>query len=278
VIRAELVTADGELVSASADENPDLFWALRGGGGNFGLVTSLEFRLHPVAEVYAGISYFPLERAADTLDRYRDWAARVPDEMSTAVLLTRIPDADGMPPELRGRRALALKVTYAGEAEEAERLLRPLRAATGSALIDGFRSAPYGEVAMGGTPARHLDLVEDLPDPLVDFFVEAARDEGLGIGTIEIRHWGGAMANPGPDAGPVGHRTVPFSVIADAADPALAETLAPHATGGSFLNFLHDTGRTARAYTAADYRLLRQVKAAYDPENVFRLNHSIPPA
>jgi FAD/FMN-containing dehydrogenase len=277
LIRAEVVTAVGDVVSASAGENADLFWALRGGGGNFGIATALEFRLHPVAQVYAGTSYFAVERSGETIARYRDWAAGAPDSLSTALLITSIPDSADVPEPLRGRRALALRIMHAGEPREAERLIEPLRAAAGPALLDGFRRARYGDVAIGGTAARHLDLLEDLPDAVVDFLVEAARDEGLAIPTIEIRHWGGAMAAPGPDAGPAGHRHVPFSVIANVAEPALAETLRPHATGGSFLNLLHDTGATATAYTPADHRRLRALKTAWDPANVFSRGHNIAP-
>jgi FAD/FMN-containing dehydrogenase len=278
VVRAEVVTATGDLISATRDDHPDLFWALRGGGGSFGLVTALEFRLHPVAAVYAGTSYFPIERAAQTLAAYREWVDEAPDELSTAVLLTRLPDSAEVPAALRGRRALALRMMHVGAPEEAERLIEPLRAAAGPALVEGFRPARYADVSMGGTAPRHLDLFEELGDPVIDFLVEAGRDEGLAISTIEIRHWGGAMARPPANAGPGGHRDVPFSVIADAADPALAETLRPHATGGSFLNFLSDTSRTESAYTRADYRRLREVKAAYDPDCVFSRGHVIPPA
>ena len=277
VVRAELVTAAGQRIFATPAKHPDLFWALRGGGGGFGVVTALEFRLHPVARVYAGTSYFAADRAADTLDAYRDWVEHAPDEISTAVLLTRIPDSGEVPEALRGRRAVAIRLMHAGEPAEAERLIEPLRAVAGPALLEGFRVAPYGGVEMGGTAPRHLDLLERLPDPVLDFLVEAAGDEGLGISTIEIRHWGGAMARPAAGAGPVGHRGVPFSVIADSADPALVETLRPHATGGSFLNFLADTSRTASAYTPGDYRRLSAVRAAYDPDDIFRANHRIPP-
>jgi hypothetical protein len=263
VVRAEVVTAAGQRITASADRHADLFWALRGGGGGFGLVTELEFRLHPVTRVYAGTSYFPRERAAATLAAYRDWVESAPDELSTAILLTG--------------EALGIRLMYVGEAAEAERLIEPLRAAAGPALVDGFRTEPYAAVAIGGTAPRHLDLLPRLPDAVLDFLVEAARDEGLGISTIELRHWGGAMARPAADAGPVGHRGVPFSVIADSAEPALADTLRPHATGGSFLNFLADTTRTASAYTSGDQRRLGEVKSTYDPDDVFRLNHRIPP-
>jgi FAD/FMN-containing dehydrogenase len=269
VVRAEVVTAAGRRLSVGPSSHPELFWALRGGGGGFGLVTSLEFRLHPVESVYAGTSYFAAERAADTLAVYREWVEQAPDELSTAILITRLPDA--------GEPVLGLRLMHAGSPREAERLIEPLRAAAGPALVEGFRTAPYAEVAMGGTPPRHLDLFERLPDPVIDFLVEAVHDDGLGISTIEVRHWGGAMARPPAEAGPVGHRGVPFSVIADVADPALVETLRPHATGGAFLNFLSDTDRTAAAYTPADLRRLRAVKAAYDPDDVFRLNHTVSP-
>ena len=263
VVRAEVVTAAGQRITASADRHEDLFWALRGGGGGFGIVTELEFRLHPVERVYAGTSWFPLERAGETLAAYRDWAENAPDELSTAILLTR--------------EALGIRLMHAGEAAEAERLIEPLRATAGPALVNGFRTEPYAAVAIGGTAPRHLDLLPRLPDTVLDFLVEAAGDEGLGISTIELRHWGGAMARPAAGAGPVGHRGVPFSLIADSAEPALVETLRPHATGGSFLNFLADTTRTASAYTPSDHRRLGEVRATYDPDDVFRLNHHVPP-
>jgi FAD/FMN-containing dehydrogenase len=263
LLRAEVVTADGAIVTASADEHADLFWALRGGGGNFGVVTGLEIRLHPVATVYAGTAYFAIERAAATLARYREWLAGAPDELSTALLLTRLPD---------GERVLALRAMYAGAADEAERLLAPLREAAGPALADGMRPTTFAAADMGGTAPRQLDLLADLPDAAIDALV--AVEEA----TVEIRHWGGAMARPAADAGPVGHRDVPLSVIVDAELPAVAGALAPHATGGSFLNFLRDPSRTATAYTAANWARLREVKAAYDPDNVFALNHNIPPA
>jgi FAD/FMN-containing dehydrogenase len=121
VVRAELVTAAGQRISATPAKHPDLFWALRGGGGGFAVVTALEFRLHPVARVYAGTSYFAADRAADTLAAYRDWVENAPDEISTAVLLTRIPDSGEVPEALRGRRAVAIRLMHAGEPAEAER-------------------------------------------------------------------------------------------------------------------------------------------------------------
>ena len=278
VVRAEVVTANGRVLTASGDRNPDLFWAIRGGGGNFGVVTSLEFRLHPVARVYAGALYYPLEAATDTMARYLDWAETVPDELSTAILLREMPDTPETPTPIRGRRVLVIKAMYAGPAAPAERLLQPLRSTAGPALVDDLRPIRYADAAMGGTAARYLDLFERVPHAALDALVTAYTRPDSRVAAIEIRHWGGAIARPGADAGPVGHRTAPFSVIVDGNDPELVERLRPHGIGGSFLNFLNDPSRTASAYTAADYAKLRAVKAAYDPDNLFRINHNIPPA
>jgi len=261
VVRAEIVTADGRVVTASADEHPDLFWAIRGGSGNFGIVTSLEFRLYPVRQVHAGIVYFDFDRAAETLKFYREWSATIPNELSTAVVLTRVPDS--------GQRAIAIKALYAGEADLAEHILKPLFEVAGPPIAGGLRTMPFGESAMGGTPARYLDLVDTLPDDLIDRLAE------LTDATVEIRHWGGAMAHPGPGAGPVGHRGATYSLIIDQEVPQLADVL--RTTGRTFVNFLADPSRTATAYAEADYRRLREVKRAYDPDNFFHLNHNIRP-
>jgi FAD/FMN-containing dehydrogenase len=254
--RAEVVTAAGSRLVASHDENADLFWALRGGGGSFGVVTSLEIGLHPVARVYAGTAYFEIQRATETLARYRDWIAGAPDALSTAVLLSRLDD---------GRRVLAIRAMYDGDGDAAGRLLRPLFDAAGPPIADGMRSVRYADAAMGGTPPRHVELLDDLPDAAIDAVVAADAP------TVEIRHWGGALAAPEPGAGPIGARGATFSVIADAHVPALG----PHGTGGSFLNFLADTSRTATAFTSADLRRLRAIKRAYDPANLLRAGHAI---
>jgi FAD/FMN-containing dehydrogenase len=258
VIRAEVVTADGRVVTASADEHPDLFWAIRGGSGNFGIVTSLEFRLHDVPLVHSGIVYFGIGNAARTLKFYRDWSATIPNELSTAILLTRTPD---------GTRALAIKASYSGEPELAEHLLKPLFEVAGQRLAGELRTTPFSESSMGGTPARYLDLLDTLDDDLLD---ELA---GLPTATVEIRHWDGAMAHPGPGAGPVGHREAAYSLIIDQEVPELE----PRNTGRTFLNFLADPARATSAYCEADLARLRAVKRAYDPDNFFHLNHNLKP-
>jgi|1185.fasta_scaffold15060_1 FAD/FMN-containing dehydrogenase len=273
MLRAAMVTADGELVIADHDQEPDLFWALRGGGGNFGVVTGLELELFPVGQVYAGTSYFDFERAPETLARYSEWIDEAPDELSTAVLLMQMPETPDVPQRVRGRRVLAIRAMYAGDAAEAERALAPLRAAAGPALVEGFSSVAYADARMGGTPPRRLELLNGMPDALIDPLVSAVEDER--VSTIELRHWGGAMAN---GDGPVGHRSAPLSLIADTVDAALSDALQPWATGGSFLNFLSDTTRTATAYTPENYARLRELKAEWDPDNFFSFGHNIRPA
>ena len=293
VLRAEVVTAEGELVTASAAENADLFWALRGGSGNFGVVTALEFRLFPVAGVYAGMAMFDAERAADAFAVYREWALDEPDESNTALVLAQMPPAPQIPEPVRGKRVLMLRTFYAGTSEDAERLLAPLREAAGPPLLDGMRATSYADAAAMLPPPppaiseMHIEMFREIPDAVIDAAVEGHE----GVAGVELRHWGGAMGRPGEDAGPIGHRHVPFSVVAggQAATPeeaagmmagikAIGDKLRPYATGGSWLNFLGDATRTEAAYTTGDYQRLRAVKATWDPDNVFSANHNIPPA
>jgi FAD/FMN-containing dehydrogenase len=285
VVRAEVVTADGELVTASAAQHPDLFWALRGGSGNFGVVTSLEFRVYPVATVYAGMTTFAPERAADAFAVYREWALDEPDESNTALALANLPPT--------GEPVLVLRALYAGAADEARRLYAPLYDVLGAPVMDGMRTTSYADAAAMLPPPPpmiaelQISLFRKVPDEAIAAVVEASDT----VSGIELRHWGGAMARPEDDAGPIGHRDIPFSIVVagqamepeeaerlKAAVQALTADLAPHATGHSFLNFLGDPARTADAYTRDDWRRLREVKAKYDPDNVFGANHNIAPA
>jgi len=261
VVRAEIVTADGEPRTVSADRDPDLFWAIRGGGANFGAVTALEFRLHPVATVHAGVATFPLDRAADVLACYRDTAALLPDELTANIVLTG--------------ESLAIRGMYAGSAEDARRALAPLWRVAGTPIVDGWRTMSYTDSGtVGGTAPHHFHHLAELPDGVIAAAVDTVRGDA---NAVEVRHWGGALADSGADAGPAGHRDVPFSVVVD----GWAEEAAPiaaHATGGTFLNWLHDPSRTHTAYTAANYARLREVKSAYGPDNVFELSKNTPPA
>ena len=292
LVSAEIVTADGERLTASADEHPDLFWALRGGGGNFGVVTALEFALHPVERVYGGMAMFDVARAGEALAAYREWALDEPDESNTALVVMTMPPIPQVPEAVRGRRVLMLRALYVGDALDGARVLAPLVEAAGEPFLNGLGPLTAGDaLTMMGPPPppivgeTHLELFDELPDAVLDVVVGA---EGA---AMELRHWGGAMARPGDGAGPVGHRDAPFSVVTTilsqepdgypavkARAEEIAGRLRPYATGGSFLNFLGDPARTEAAYTPGDYRRLAEIKAVYDPDNVFHLGHNIPPA
>ncbi|MFI6595170.1 FAD-binding oxidoreductase [Nonomuraea sp. NPDC050536] len=260
LVRAEVITADARLVTVGPDHHPDLFWALRGGSGNFAIVTELTFRLYPVERLFAGMTLHPFERAADTLAAYRDWAADEPDESNTAVMLMRRPD---------GGRVLAVRAVWLG----ADPSLKPLLEAAGEPIGGEMREMTFEEagLALAGPPrppmamTQHIELAEDLPDDLIGALLESESE------AVEVRHWGGAMARPDADAGPIGHRDVPFSIIS-AGEPA---DVGEHATGGTFLNFLADPGRTASAFTPENHAWLIQVKKAWDPDRVIRAGHTI---
>ncbi|WP_166346403.1 FAD-binding oxidoreductase [Phytoactinopolyspora limicola] len=296
LVRADVVTSSGQRLTVSGDEHPDLFWALRGGGGNFAVATSIEFVLFPVEKVYAGISFHDASRTQDVLRRYRDWVTTaIPDEVNTAVILATMPEAAQVPEPIRGRAVLGIRAVCATTAANAEQHLAPLLDAAGPALAGGFAEQTYAAASaqLSGHPqpptavAQRFELLHTLPDDVIEPLAAAA----AGPIVVEVRHWGGAIARPGPNAGAAGHRDVPLSVLAAAmagtrdelahATPALdrlIEQVRPWATGGSFLNFLADTGRTAAAYTPDNYRRLAEVKRVWDPNNLFRGGHNILPA
>jgi hypothetical protein len=207
------------------------------------------------------VATFPLERAADLLAFYRDAAAGLPDELTANIVLTK--------------DSVAIRGMYAGSAQDARCALAPLFRVAGTPIADGWRDLSYTESGtVGGTAPRNFNLLADLPDQVIEAAVDAVRGDA---NAVEVRHWGGALARPAADAGPIGHRDVPFSVVVDGPADSAAP-IAAHATSGSFLNWLHDPARTHTAYTSSDYARLREVKLAYDPDNVFGLAKNIAPA
>ncbi|WP_344571411.1 FAD-binding oxidoreductase [Streptomyces fulvorobeus] len=301
VRRIEVVTADGELRVADEEENPDLFWALRGGKGNFGVVTAIEVELMEVSRLYGGGLWFPAESVRDVLHLYRTWAARVPEEMSSSFFMLDWPDVDGVPDELRGRFALHLRLCYLGAPEEGERLIRPLREVAPT-LLDTVADIPYTRVG---------SIHNDPPTPgsyYINNFQLTTLDEGtveavlalVGPGTksavsLEVRHLGGALSRPPRVPNAVAHGPAQFQVysagvlgigedelVYEGHDRVLA-TLAPWSTGTRMLNFMAGIAHTdpadvREAYTAEAYDRLLSLKKTWDPGNTFRFNHNIPPA
>ncbi|SCL31537.1 FAD/FMN-containing dehydrogenase [Micromonospora pallida] len=301
LLRAEVVTAAGNRLVAGPDDDVDLWWALRGGGGNFGVATELLLRLYPVGQVYGGVAYFPGERAGEILACHRDQAADLPDELTTALSLLRLPDAATVPEPLRGRTVVALRVCHTGPEAWGRRALAPLLAVAGPPLWGGYAPMTWpGAAAVLDDPQprpqivrEHTDLFQGMSDELIDVLLAEIGGPGTNrspISAINLRHVGGAMGRPLPDGGPSGHRDATYALIAIAPHlcaaqlpvargylAAFARRLRPYATGGVLLNLLSDPSRTMAAYRPADLGRLAALKRIYDPENIFHRNHNIPP-
>jgi FAD/FMN-containing dehydrogenase len=304
LIEAEVVTANGEIVRASAHEHPDLFWALRGGGGNFGVVTSFSFTLHPVGPtVMAGPVMWPAEDTADVLAFYRDFVADAPDELGTVVRLGTVPPLPAIDEELHFRPAIAVASCYAGSMEAGERAVRGLRQ-FGSPLVDLVAPTPYIDhqsglddtVPHGWHYYWKATHVSRLTEAAIDILAEHAYLARSPRSYVAMFHLGGAVGRVARNATAYPARDVHHAVIIDAAwlpeqHDAVAEAeiawartfldaLEAH-RAGVYVNFLDaddDPSRVREAYGGDTYRRLAEVKKTYDPGNVFRQNKNIEPA
>jgi FAD/FMN-containing dehydrogenase len=301
LLSADVVTADGKLLHASEQENADLFWAIRGGGGNFGVVTSFEFRLHPIGPtVLAGLVVHPLSGAKALLQDYRRIVAAAPDELTVWVVLRKAPPLPFLPPEVHGSEILVFAVCYTGEVEDGEKAAAPLRA-LGKPIADVVGPHPFvgWEAALDPllTPgARNYwkshDFVE-LGDGAIDALLAHARRLPSPECEVFIGNLGGAVNRVARDATAYPHRDVNFVVNMHTRwrDPAqdreciawarsLFDALAPHATGGVYVNFMPDdeAQRVSQGAYGPNYDRLAKTKARYDPANLFRLNQNIRPA
>jgi FAD/FMN-containing dehydrogenase len=302
VTAIEVVTADGRLRRVSADSEPDLFWALRGGKGNFGVVVAIEFDLFPIRSFYGGGIFFPGELSGKVLHLFREWAAEAPEEMSGSVGLLHLPPLPSVPEPLQDRFVAHLRIAHLGDPAEGERLVAPFRA-LGTPIIDGVGEMPYSSVAaVHNDPVDPLPLVEhgallrELPAEAVDEFLRlAGPDTASPLALAEIRHMGGALARSPAIPNAVGNRdTTLFSVFlaaaggpADAAalhgyEQTLINAMRPWSTGRRYLNFMFaddaEPQTAALAWSEQHYPRLREIKRRYDPANLFRINHNIPPA
>ena len=304
LLAAEVVTAEGSIVRASAYEHPELFWALRGGGGNFGVVTSFQFALHPLGpEVIAGPVFWAAEDTAKVLRFYRDFVADAPDELGSVVRLGTVPPLPLIPEDLHWRPAIAVASCYAGAIEKGERALAALRG-FGSPLIDLVRPMRYvdHQTSMDDTlphgwnyywKATNLDAISDeVIDVIVDHIYGANSPRTYAL----IFHMAGAVARVPDDATAYPWRDVPHNMIIDAAwlpeqaskigavetewARAFITALEPRRAKSVYVNFLDaddDTSRVREAYGNEIYRRLAEVKAKYDPDNVFHHNKNISP-
>jgi FAD/FMN-containing dehydrogenase len=301
LVSADVVLASGALVHASAEENEDLFWAIRGGGGNFGVVTSFELRLHPVGpEVLAGLIVHPFSSAKQLLQGYRRAVASAPEDLTCWVVLRKAPPLPFLPAEVHGKEVLVLAMCYAGDPEQGQAAVAPLRA-LGKPIADVVGPMPFAGWQQAFDPLltpgernywKSHDFIE-LGDEAIEVLLAAVGELPTPACEIFVGHLGGAVNRVPVAATAYPHRDVNFVVnihtrwgeasqdrecIAWAR--ALFDRLAPYATGGVYVNFMpeDEAQRVSRGAYGPNYERLSRLKARYDPENLFRRNQNIAPA
>jgi UDP-N-acetylenolpyruvoylglucosamine reductase len=296
LIEAEVVTANGSITTASETENPDLFWALRGGGGNFGVVTRFKFKLHPVSTVYGGPIFYPAEASTQVLRFFREFIANAPPEMSAFFGYHEAPPAPFVPEHLHGHRACVIVVCYTGPMENAEAAVRPIREA-GPVALDLCGSIPYPALnsmfdALLPSGLQHYwkaDFVRELTDEAIDIHADFGPRVGNFLSLMHLYPMDGAVQQVPADATAFSYRDVKFSHIIAGIDSDPANmpahtawvrdywaALHPHSAGGAYVNFLMDEGQDRiRGTYQGNYPRLVQAKATWDPGNLFRVNQNI---
>jgi FAD/FMN-containing dehydrogenase len=295
----DLVTADGRRARASASENPDLFWGVRGGGGNFGVVTSFEYALHPVDTVLGGLVLHPASRAAEVLRFFGEFVATAPDELTSLAAFITAPPAPFVPQDLQLQPAIAIAVCYTGDLEEAERAVRTLRE-FGPPAADVIGPMPYpvlqsllDESAPKGVQNYWKSaFLNDLDEATIQTLVAQSAAMRSPLSAIHLHHMEGAVGRVGPADTAFGHRDGRFvlNIVGMWPDPSESDghvrwvrdcydAMMAHATSGVYVNFLGEEGqdRVRAAYTSAQYDRLVRLKREYDPTNLFRLNQNIRP-
>jgi FAD/FMN-containing dehydrogenase len=299
LVSAELVTAAGEAITASAEEHPDLFWALHGGGGNFGVVTALTFRLHPVGpEVFAGLLVYKAGKGSELMRLVRDLMVAAPLEFGPAIAYLTVPAEDDLPQHMHDQRGVALAVCYSGDIEDGERLIQPFRDLAPEADLMGPVGYADFQCSIDDPPGfRNWWTAEYLHD-VTDDAIELIHDHAMqtpspGPAQTFIVPWGGAVGKIDPDTTPLQQRDAqwvvhPFALWEDPADDdavigwakAFRDDLSRLSSGGVYLNFIGHEGhdRVRAAFGEEKYARLARIKAQYDPDNVFRGNANIRPA
>ncbi|HET8949374.1 MAG TPA: FAD-binding oxidoreductase [Solirubrobacteraceae bacterium] len=295
LLSADVVTADGRLVRASRHENPELFWALRGGGGNFGAVVAIEFELIPLRKVHAGMMLFPWDRAREVMQTWREWTAGVPDSVTTSARIMQFPPMEELPPFLRGRGVVIIDGAILEDAERAAELLAPLRAL-------GPEMDTFEDIPPVGLSRIHMDpeqpmpgisdsmMLDSLDADTVDRFVDAT---GPGSGSplllVELRHLGGALGRYAGGALSRFDGEYLYFAAGIPMDPAVVagleaqfaivgSVLASQSSGNHYLNFAERPVEPVAFYGEQTYARLRKIKAEVDPLEIFRGNHEIPAA
>jgi FAD/FMN-containing dehydrogenase len=301
LLEADVVLADGRLVTASEKQHPDLFWALRGGGGNFGVVTSFLFRAHPVSAVYAGPVFWEATHAKAVMSAYRDFLPQAPEELGIFVGLKTVPPMDPFPKEYRGKRACAVIGSYNGPAADGERAMAPLLKAVPPPAFNWMGVMPFPAMQALFDPffpkGLHWywkgDFVKWLPDEAIDVHIAQAAQAPSALSLMHLYPIDGAVRRVAKDATPWSARDATWSMVIAAidADPKKAELLkawgreywkAVHRynLGGAYINFMMDDEAEDRlqATYGENFTRLARIKAEYDPKNLFRVNQNIEPA
>jgi len=305
LVSADVVTADGAFLAANARENEDLFWALRGGGGNFGVVTSFEFALHPVGPAVATVfSMYPMAASRDVLQRWRDWVASAPDEASTEIVTWTAPAIPSLPPAVHDREVVIAAGVYAGDPQEGMQVLQPLRE-FGEPLGEIAGAIPYRGVQSafdavlpntGEVLAYWKSLyLDSLTDAAIEIMADSAQNRSSRSTMVFVQHLGGAVRrlSPNETAYPARDAAFVLNFMGDWRDARETprhvawvreawNRLAPHSTGAVYLNYLgreeRDADALVRSSFGANYARLVAVKTRYDSANLFRLNQNIKPA
>jgi FAD/FMN-containing dehydrogenase len=303
LLSAEMVSADGSVIQASENENAELFWALRGGGGNFGVVTRFELALHPVGPiVLAGPVFFPAEEAVQIMDGWRSFTKDCPDELTTIVNLTTAPPAPFVPEDWHFKKIAVVVACWSGEPSEGEAAVAPLRS-LGTPIADLLGPIPYVELQglmdalweAGSANYFTSAFLNELPDEAIATYADYhAKSPDLPVqAELHIHHLGGAMGRVAPDATAFTDRTSPYIVnciarTPDAADlgphrdwaRAARDAMAKYGDGKVYVNFTGEGSddRTKAVYPPDVYARLQQVKDTYDPQNVFCFNQNIKPS
>lgn len=298
LISAEVVTADGQVLRAGETEDPELLWGLRGGGGNFGVVTEFEFRLHPVSQVLGGLAAWPAERAREVLRFWRDWTRETPDELCTLVVFLYAPPEPFIPAEMHGKPIVAIACMHLDPEGRAQSDIAPLREL--APAIDVLGPMPYTALQMmfdAGAPRGSRNYwrsayLEKLGDEAIEAILSFSDKIPAPMSQLHIHQLGGAMSRVPAGATAFGNRDAAFlmNFVGLWLDPAedeaasawvrtASETIEPHGTGARYVNFLADEGEEGvrSAYEAETLARLRGLKARLDPTNFFRLNQNIEP-
>ena len=299
LLEVDMVLADGSAVTASADEHPDLFWAVRGGGGNFGVVTSFLFRSHPIHTNYAGPMMWPLTRAREIMQWYREFLPGAPDELGGWFGFVTCPPAAPFPEPAQGQKMALIFWCYTGSLEKGEDIFRPIRTMFGPPAVDFVGPIPHP--AMQGMfdalypPGLQWywrgDYVKDLPDAAIDKHIEYASRLPTPLSTMHLYPIDGAAGRVDSSDTPWSYRDAHWAGVFAGVDPDPAnatkirdwtvsyqQALHPYSMGGSYINFMMEEGQERiKATYRGNYDRLARVKAQYDPDNVFRINQNIRP-